>query len=57
MFAPPEDALEVFDGLLKRGVIIRPLKSYGLKEYLRVSIGTEEENKAFIDELREILNG
>jgi histidinol-phosphate aminotransferase len=57
MFAPPKDAFEVFEGLLKKGIIIRPLKSYGLKEYLRVSIGTEEENKVFIDELREILNG
>lgn len=57
MFLPPVDASEVFEGLLKKGIIIRPLKSYGLEEYLRVSIGTKEENKLFIKELEEVLNG
>ncbi|SDB55265.1 histidinol-phosphate aminotransferase [Desulfonatronum thiosulfatophilum] len=50
-------AQHVFQELLRRGVIIRPLKSYGLDEYLRVSIGTEEENQIFIREIEAVLHG
>ncbi len=55
MFKPPMDANKVFEGLLKQGVIIRPLKSYGLKDYLRVSIGREDENRIFISALKKVL--
>lgn len=41
--------------LLERGVIIRPLASYGLPDSLRVSIGLPAENARFIDVLREAL--
>ena len=34
--------------LLKRGVIVRPVANYGLPQWLRVSIGTEVENDAFL---------
>lgn len=34
--------------LLKRGVIVRPVANYGLPQWLRVSIGTESENTAFL---------
>jgi histidinol-phosphate aminotransferase len=34
--------------LLKQGVIVRPVANYGLPQWLRVSIGTEAENAAFI---------
>jgi len=57
LFRPAVPAEDVFQELLERGVIIRPLKSYGLDEYLRVSIGTQEENGIFIGELGSILNG
>jgi histidinol-phosphate aminotransferase len=57
MFLPPADAGQVFERLLKKGIIIRPLKSYGLENLLRVSIGVSEENKLFIYELKKILNG
>jgi histidinol-phosphate aminotransferase len=39
---------EVFQRLLKQGVIVRPIGAYGLPEYLRVSIGTESENSRFL---------
>ena len=35
--------------LLKRGVIVRPVKSYGLPDWLRVSVGTARENARFIE--------
>lgn len=40
--------------LLERGIIVRSLSSYGLDEYVRVSIGTEEENKMFLTAMREL---
>lgn len=58
MFQPPEgglDALALFEELLKRGIIIRPLKSYGLPHLLRVSIGAPEENSAFLAACKELL--
>jgi histidinol-phosphate aminotransferase len=57
LFRPGRDADEVFQALLQRGVIIRPLGSYGLKDALRVSIGTQEENELFIQELEDVLRG
>lgn len=56
LFRPQVSAESIFQGLLRRGVIIRPLKSYGLDDYLRVSVGTEEENKLFIRELEAVLH-
>lgn len=50
------DTVELFDKLLKRGVIIRPGHLLGTPEWIRVSIGTMEQNKRFIKELRDILN-
>jgi histidinol-phosphate aminotransferase len=41
--------------LLKQGVIVRPVAGYGLPEYLRVSIGLEAENAAFINALEKAL--
>lgn len=41
--------------LLKRGIIIRPVKGYKLPKWLRISIGLPEENRAFIKALKEIL--
>ncbi|MBF0482273.1 MAG: histidinol-phosphate transaminase [Desulfovibrionaceae bacterium] len=54
MFKPSVDAGELFSRLLARGIIIRPLKSYGLPEYLRVSVGSPEENAAFLTAVREL---
>ncbi len=51
MFGMPEgapDAAACFEDLLAQGIIIRPLKSYGLPHLLRVSIGNQQENLAFL---------
>ena len=39
---------EVYQRLLRQGVIVRPIAAYGMPEYLRVSIGTESENVRFL---------
>ncbi len=49
MFEPRGlNAQDVFEALLKKGIIIRPLKSYGLPHLLRISVGTEQDNKLFL---------
>ena len=48
-------ANRVFQELLQRGVIVRPVGNYGMPEYLRVSIGLPEQNVRFLSVLGEIL--
>lgn len=57
MFALPQgrSAQECHKYLLERGIIIRPLKSYGLPDHLRVSIGNAGENRAFLRVMRDFL--
>ena len=50
IYIPVEDSMSVYEGLLKMGVIIRPM---GPKA-IRVTIGLPEENKRFIDSLKKI---
>lgn len=49
------DAGPVHQGLLERGVIVRPMKSYELPEFLRVTVGTEAENTRFLAALKAVL--
>ncbi len=46
---------EVYEALLKRGVIVRPMESYGLDEYIRLTVGLPAENERFIGSLRDVL--
>ncbi|QJB56375.1 histidinol-phosphate transaminase [Pseudodesulfovibrio sp. zrk46] len=55
MFQPPKPAQTVFKALLKKGVIVRPLASFGLGKLIRVNVGTDHENKEFIKRLGEVL--
>lgn len=66
MFAPPRPeasseaagevaAAELFEALLRQGIIIRPLKSYHLPHLLRVSVGNEAENAAFLQAVRAVV--
>lgn len=47
----------VYEALLRRGVIVRPVGGYGLPNHLRVTIGTPEQNERMIAGFREILQG
>ena len=47
---------EVWNGLLERGVLVRDTSSWpGLLGCLRVTVGTPEENDAFLSALQEVL--
>jgi len=49
------NASNVQQGLLERGVIVRPCGGYDLAEFIRVSIGTPGQNERLIATLREVL--
>ncbi len=45
----------VHQTLLRNGVVVRPLEPYGIYDYLRISIGTMEENQKLVKILKETL--
>jgi histidinol-phosphate aminotransferase len=49
------DGCAVFEKLLRLKIIVRPLKGYGLPEWVRISVGTMEENKRCVAALREVI--
>ena len=51
----PLDCKGVFEALLRQGIIIRPLASFGLPDGLRVSVGLPEENQALVQALEGLL--
>lgn len=46
---------EFYNLLLKEGVIVRPVAGYGLPDYVRVTVGTSNENKKFINATKRVL--
>jgi histidinol-phosphate aminotransferase len=42
------------EDLLRQGIAIRPLKAFGLPDCVRISTGTDEENRILIDAVRKI---
>lgn len=53
----PGGGRAVYERLLKEGVIVRAMDSYGLQEFIRINVGLPEENKRFIDALKRVLPG
>jgi histidinol-phosphate aminotransferase len=47
----PIPGRDLFKKLLEKGVVVRPVDGYGLKDYIRVSIGLKKENETFFKEL------
>lgn len=50
-----ENARQINQELLRRGVIVRPVNSYGLPTWLRVSVGKASENERFFQAFAEII--
>lgn len=50
-------AQDVFQAMLRQGVIVRTADIFGLPNHLRVTVGTHEQNQRFIHSLREVLAG
>lgn len=45
----------VFEAMLRKGVIVRALGGYNLPEWVRISVGTMEQNRQCIAALREVV--
>ncbi len=48
------DGTAAFEALQRRGVIVRPMKPYGMPEWLRVTVGTREQNARLVRELAQM---
>ena len=48
-------AVDVYDALLREGVIVRPVANYGMPQHLRVTIGSTDENTRFLAALEKVL--
>jgi histidinol-phosphate aminotransferase len=55
-FDTGRDAALVYEGLLREGIILRPVKGYGFPTHLRMSVGLQAENEAAIRGLRKVLS-
>jgi histidinol-phosphate aminotransferase len=45
------DATDLYEAMLRKGVIIRSMKPYGYSDMVRITVGTEEENRRLLDAL------
>lgn len=46
-----EDGISLYNYLLDRGIIVRPLHPYKMDQFIRVTVGTEEQNNRFLHAL------
>jgi len=46
----------VFERLLKKGIIVRPMAEYDLPEFIRVTVGLPRQNRRFINALKEVID-
>ena len=51
-----QSAMPIYEALLKKGIIVRPVANYEMPNHLRISVGTQQENAFFIDAITEILS-
>jgi len=49
------EGASVYQGLLREGVIVRPIGGYGMPNHLRVSVGLPAENTRFLEALAKVL--
>jgi histidinol-phosphate aminotransferase len=50
------DSAEAFEKLLSCGVIVRPLRAFGLPQCLRISTGTDEDNRMCVEAIRRLVS-
>ena len=49
------EAQVLYEAMLRRGVIVRPMAAYGFSDCIRVTVGTEGENTRFLEEFSSCL--
>jgi histidinol-phosphate aminotransferase len=51
----PRPGREVYQAMLREGVIIRAMDEYGFPDYIRVNMGLPAENRRFLEALQKVL--
>ncbi|MDB4969612.1 MAG: histidinol-phosphate aminotransferase [Myxococcales bacterium] len=49
------DGRQLYDKLLGKGVIVRPMGGYGLPHHLRITVGTAAENERLVAAVKDVL--
>ena len=49
-------AKNIFESLLQKGVIVRPIDLYEMPTHIRVTIGNRTENNIFLEKFKEVLS-
>ena len=50
-----EDAVDIYNGLLREGIIVRPVANYNMPNHLRISVGLNSENERFLKALTKVM--
>ncbi len=50
-----KQAMPVYDALLREGVIVRPVASYNMPNFLRITVGDQQQNERVICALKKVL--
>ena len=45
------DCKKIYEAMLHKGVIVRPMSAYGYPEYIRITVGTAAENERLLKAL------
>ncbi len=51
-----QDAMPIYEALLRESVIVRPIANYGLPNHLRITVSTPDENQICLDALDKVLD-
>ncbi len=51
----PQGGKYIYEKMLRRGVIVRAMDSFGLPDFIRINVGLPEENERFLSALKEVL--
>ena len=54
-FGTAESVGRIYDAMLRKGVITRPLDAFGLPHCLRISTGLDQENRRCVEALEQVL--
>lgn len=51
-----QDAMPIYDALLREGVIVRPVANYNMPTFLRITVGSKEQNDRALTALEKVLS-
>jgi histidinol-phosphate aminotransferase len=47
---------DIFERMLRQGVIVRSMQAYGFPTHIRINVGLEQENRRFLEALENVLS-